>query len=157
MVLTLLLGATLFQQPQLPAHGPKASETAKLYFLAGDLAKAQDWARRGLTTEKRTCERLHKALVEYSFLANRSDAFSLLEAKQFIELDRHISPGTPGKLTQAVLERFVDKPLSLAAARAEGDVSGALRLVDQVLTVEPHNSVAKALKKKLRNGLDAGT
>lgn len=137
------------QGRQKMAPGPTAYETAKLFFLAGDLATAQEWVRRGLKREPKTCVPLNKLLAEYNFLANHIDEFTPEQAKAFLELDRKISPTVRGQITDKAFHRFVMKPLELANDQAKGDVPRALQLLDQVLFVDPQNVEALALKKQL--------
>ena len=136
-------------QAKLPGKGPTAYDSAKLYFLAGDLAKAQDWARRGLKREPKTCGPLNAALAEYNFLANHIDDFTPEQARAFLELDRKISPTVRGRVTERAFERWVKKPLSLAEARGQGDLAGSLGLIDQVLTIDPKNEEALRLRATL--------
>lgn len=151
MALALLVSCWLAQAPVArPIPVPSAAETARLYFLAGDLAKAQEWAQRGLKRERKKCAALNQALAEYSFLAHHLDELSLDQARQFLAWDKKISPQARGKLTEQVLERYVRKPLSLAQMRAAGDTQGALALVSQVLAVDPQNAEAKELQARLK-------
>ncbi len=146
------------QNPKL-APGPTAYDTAKLFFLAGDLSNAQAWARRGLQREPKTCGPLNAQLAEYNFLANHIDEFTPEQAKSFLQLDRTISPTVRGKMTEKAFIRFVGKPLELAREQAKGDVPRALQLVEQVLFVDSKNSDAVALKTQLTasgNRADAG-
>lgn len=139
--------------------GPTAYDTAKLFFLAGDLSAAQEWARRGLKREPKTCGPLNKQIAEYNFLANRIDEFTPEEAKAFLAIDRKISPTVRGQVTEKAFERYVAKPLALARAQATGDIPRALQLVEQVLFVDPKNPDALALKASLTgagNRKDAG-
>ncbi|MDP1821867.1 MAG: hypothetical protein Q8L48_01430 [Archangium sp.] len=135
--------------------GPTAYDTAKLFFLAGDLATAQEWVRRGLKREPKTCGPLNKLLAEYNFLANHIDEFTPDQAREFLELDRQISPAVRGKVTEKAWARFVAKPLELAQDQAKGGGGPrALQLLEQVLYVDPKNAEALALKAKLAK--DAG-
>lgn len=134
--------------------GPTAYDTAKLFFLAGDLSSAQEWVLRGLKREPKTCGPLNKLLAEYNFLANHVDEFTPEQARDFLELDRKISPTVRGKVTERAWTRFVAKPLALAQEQAKGDVPQALQLVKQVLFVDPKNAEAVALMAKLTQ--DAG-
>lgn len=128
--------------------GPPASETAKLYFLAGDIAKAQEWARSGMKKEPKVCKPMLQALAEYAFLANHVDELTPEQARQFIELDRKISPQAQAKLTLKVIDRYVEKPLSIAEARASGgDAKSAVAIAETVLSIDPANARALALKK----------
>jgi hypothetical protein len=134
-----------------------AAETAKLYFLAGDIQRAQEWVQRGLKREPKTCGPINKALAEYAFLANHLDEFTPEQAKEFLEIDRRISPTVRGKLTEKVFERYVRRPLELAKSRANGDVPGALQIVSGILVIDPKNEDALALKKTLEAPVvDAG-
>lgn len=136
-------------KPAKVDSGPTAYDTAKLFFLAGDLATAQEWVLRGLKREPKTCGPLNKLLAEYNFLANHVDEFTPEQARDFLELDRKISPTVRGKVTERAWTRFVTKPLALAQEQAKGDVPQALQLVKQVLFVDPKNAEAVALMAKL--------
>lgn len=130
--------------------GPTAYDTAKLFFLAGDLATAQEWVLRGLKREPKTCGPLNKLLAEYNFLANHVDEFTPDQARDFLELDRKISPTVRGKVTEKAWARFVARPLELAQNQATGGGGPrALQLLEQVLFVDPNNAEALALKAKL--------
>ncbi len=134
---------------------PPFSETAKLYFLAGDLAKAVEWATRGVRSKKpsdvKSCRPLLKALAEYGFLAPHADDFTVQQAHDFIQYDRAISPGTPGKLTTPIIERFVTRPLTRAAelARTPSRSSDARQVLENVLAVDPTNEAAAQLRAAL--------
>lgn len=154
MLLALALSLSLSQAPE---RGPSAYETAKLFFLAGDLAKSQEIARRGLKDDGKRCKALLKLLAEYAFLANHVDEFTPAQAKQFIELDRKIAPGAVGKLTQKAVERYLDKPLSIAKLRAEaGDATGARTICAENLKIDPKHADTLAFLKALDRP-DAGT
>ncbi len=160
MLLALALSITVLQAPPKPAkpppgRGPSAYDSAKLFFLAGDLAAAQEWARRGLKREPKTCGPLNKQLAEYNFLANHLDEFTPEQARDFLALDRAISPTVHGKITEKAWTHYVVKPLELAKSQAQGDVPRALQLLDQVLFVDPKNADALALRAEL-SGEDAG-
>lgn len=151
----LLLALVLSTPPARPP-APPAGETAKLFFLAGDLAKAVDWAERGLKTEPLKCKPMLRALAEYGALANHTDDFTPEQAKAFLEWDRQIAPGTPGKLTVPVINHFVAVPLDKArAALKAGDPAAARALVAGALTVDPKNAAALALSRQL-SAADAG-
>ncbi|MFO0599181.1 MAG: hypothetical protein U0228_27990 [Myxococcaceae bacterium] len=138
-----------------PVAGPTAAETAKLFFLAGDVQKAQEWAQRGLKREPKTCGPLNKLIAEYAFLLSHADEFTPEEAKRFFELDRTISPTVRGKLTEKAYEKYVKHPLELAKSRSKGDEAGARELLDKVLIADPANADAKALLASL-GATDAG-
>lgn len=136
-MLALALALTLAHAPPA-AKGPSAFETAKLFFLAGDVARAEEAARAGLARDGKRCRALLRLLAEYGYLANRMDDFTPDQAKAFVELDAKIAPGAVGKLTQKTLERFVDKPLEVARLRAEaGDAVGAAAIARETLKVVP--------------------
>ena len=137
------------QGKQKLAPGPTAYDTAKLFFLAGELATAQEWVRRGLKREPRTCVPLNALLAEYNSMANHIDEFKPDEARTFLDLDRKISPTVRGRLTEKAFTRYVSKPLELAKEQAKGDVPRALQLVDQVLTIDPKNAEGLAMKAQL--------
>ena len=150
LVLALVLSA-----PPAKAPAPPAGETAKLFFLAGDVAKAVDWAQRGLKSDAAKCKPMLKALAEYGALANHTDDFTPEQAKAFLEWDRRISPGTPGKLTVPVIHHFVTAPLEKARADLKaGEPAAARALVLGVLKVDPKNADALALEQQL--SADAG-
>jgi len=159
-VLVLALQLLLSQAPPLPpglpapgtrgAKTPPASETARLYFLAGDPAKAMEWCRKGLKKEPKVCRAMLKALAEYEFLASHRDTFTVEQARDFVRWDRAIAPGAWSKLTEPTLERFVHGPVLLARrVWAAGDLAQAKKLVAGALTVEPKDPQALALKKEL--------
>ena len=167
MLLALALSLLVTQAPpSVPkpknpklAPGPTAYDTAKLFFLVGDLSNAQEWARRGLKREPKTCGPLNAQLAEYNFLVGHIDEFTPDQAKVFLELDRKISPTVRGKTTEKAFTRFVSKPLELAKEQAKGDVPRAIQLIEQVLAVDPKNPDAVALKTQLTapgNRTDAG-
>ncbi|MFT3709152.1 MAG: hypothetical protein QM817_16030 [Archangium sp.] len=150
-------GVASKKPPGPPGAGPTAAETAKLYFLAGDIQKAQEWAQRGLKREPKTCGPLNRAIAEYAFLVSRVDEFTPEQAKTFLEFDKKISPTVRGKLTEKAYEKYVTHPLEMARSRSKGDVAGARVLLNQVLIVEPENADAKALLKALDSPpVDAG-
>lgn len=129
-----------------PKKGPKASEMAHLYFLAGDLTHAVESAKKCNELEGGKCKAMFKALAEYQYLASRTERLTPAEAKQFIAYDRAISKTVPAKLTEKVIERFVKEPLDLAArAAAAGDREQAQGLAKAVLEVDPTNADAKAM------------
>jgi tetratricopeptide (TPR) repeat protein len=162
----LFLAVVLAQLPPLPAGLPgvdakkpqmKASETAKLYYLAGDLSTAREWCERGLKKEGPVCKPFLKHLAEYAFLLGKFEPLTLGEAKQVIELDRRLSPAAAGKLTKPVQERFVLGPLARARAWAiQGAPGEAIRFVDEALQVDPTNADAKALRLQLLAAADGG-
>lgn len=154
LALVLLVTQAAPAPKQAPARakvapGPTAYDTAKLFFLAGDLATAQEWVRRGLKREPKTCGPLNALLAEYNFLANHIEEFTPDQARDFLELDRKISPTVRGKVTEKAFARFVTKPLELAHDQAQGDVPRALQLLAQVLFVDPKNAEALALRAQL--------
>ncbi|MCC6334003.1 MAG: hypothetical protein IT380_08450 [Myxococcales bacterium] len=153
MLRALLLFLALSQAaPQKAPPGPSRSETAKLFFLTGDLAKAQEIARAGASSKAdgKKCQALVKLLAEYAFLAGRIDDFTPEQARQFLELDAKITPDARGKLTKQALERFVDRPLSIAKLRAEaGDREGARGIAQDILKVAPKHPETLAFLKSL--------
>ncbi len=164
LCLTVLLaapppaGAAPMGLPPSKKVVPPAGETAKLFFLAGDVAKAVEWAQRGLKTDPKRCKPMLKALAEYGFLAGKRDDFTPEQARAFLEWDRAISPGVPGKITEPVIARFVTVPLSNARAMAlAGQRERARTAVLAVLAVDPKHAQALALEKELAlGGPDAG-
>ena len=147
--LALVIAVSLSSSPA-PRRLPPAGETAKLYFLAGDLAKAVEWASRGVKSDPKVCRPMLKALAEYGAMANHSDEFTPEQARDFIKWDRQISPSAPGKLTQPVIDRFVTAPLARASQLAETDVVAARDLVERVLLVDPKSPDALTLQKLVR-------
>ena len=134
---------------------PPASDMAILYFLAGDLRRAVDTARAGLTSDPKKCKVLYPMLVEYAFLVPKRETFSLAEAKSFLDYDKKISPKAQGKLTANVVKRYVELPLQSArTAHKGGDLVRARQFVDDALAVDATNADAIALKAEL--GADAG-
>lgn len=155
LALTVLIAAAPPEKAP-PKVTPPASETAKVYFLAGDLARAQEWAQRGLKREPKTCVPLNRWLAEYASMVSHLDEFTPEQAKRFLEFDRQISPTVRGKLTLKAVQRYVTFPIGIARARAAGDRASALTLLDQVLYVDPTSAEAMALKKELLEGGNRG-
>lgn len=163
MLLVALLSLAVTQAPPLPPGlegskvAPTALETARLYFLAGDVANAKGWAQRGLKKEAKTCKPLLRDLAEYAYLIGKYDELTLDEARQVLELDRRISPKARGKLTVRIEERFVTGPLKRARDWAvQGAAAEAVAFVDDVLKVEPGHAEAKALRLELLSAADGG-
>lgn len=156
-MLTILVVALLSGTPaKKPVDAPHPSETAKLFFLTGDIAKAQEIARLCLRKEPKKCGPLNRWIAEYAFLVRDIDALTPEQARELIELDAKIAPDARGKLTQKVVERFVTIPLERAKTLAPVDRKGAAQVVERVLFVEPKNVAALELQKTLRNEADAG-
>ncbi len=155
MMLTLSLLALWSAKPAVEKP-PSMSETAKLFFLAGEIPKAQDWARACLKREPKLCGPLNKWLAEYAFLASRVDEFTPEQAREFIELDKKIAPLAQGKLTKLVVERYVTKPFETAKARANGDEKNALAMLEKLLVIDPKHEGALELQKAIRGRLDGG-
>lgn len=161
-MLSLLVAVLVTQAPPLPPGGkqqiaPTALETARLYFLAGDLTTSREWCERGLKREAKVCKPLLKDLAEYKFLLAKFEALTLEEAKQVIALDRRISPKEQGKLTKPIFERYVNGPMARAKLWAEqGAAAEAVRFVEEALKVDPANADARALLKQLAELADAG-
>jgi tetratricopeptide (TPR) repeat protein len=125
---------------------PKASELVKLYFLAGDLPTAIDWAKKGMKKEPKICSAQIKQLAEYHYLAGKIDELVPEEAVKMIALNKQIAPGGVSKLTEKVLEKFATRPLKLAQLRlAAGDKKFAKETAEQVLQVDPQNADAKTM------------
>jgi hypothetical protein len=140
-----------------PGPGPSAYETAKLFYLTGDLLKAEETARHGLQDDPKRCKALLKLLAEYAYLANHVDEFTPEQAKQFIELDKKITPDGIGKLTQKALDRYVEKPLNIARLRAQaGDAVGARAICADILKIYPKHPDTVAFLKSL-DAPDAGS
>lgn len=148
--------------PELPGGpsvkaAPTALETARLYFIAGNLSGAEEWGQRGMKKEAKACRPLLKALAEYAFLMSRVDRLTLDEARQVLELDRAISPKAVGKLTVPIVERFVQGPLARAQLWASQGAAGeAVRFVEDALRVDPKNVEALALRVRLLEVADGG-
>ncbi len=163
-MLSVLLIAVLSQPMPMPgvpgadkALAPTAIETARLYFIAGNIPSAREWGQRGLKKEAKACKPLLKDLAEYSFLLSKYEALTLEEAKLMIVLDRRISPKSVGKLTTPVIERYVMGPMARARLWAEQGAAGeAVKFVDDVLTVDPANAEAKGLRAQLLAVADGG-
>jgi len=157
MMLAIVLSLALSQAPAVtpPGPGPAPSETAKLFFLAGDVAKAEEVARSGVKKDGKRCKPLLKLLAEYGYLVNHMDEFTPEQARQFIELDAKIAPGAVGQLTRKTIERFIDKPLEVARLRAKaGDVTGAAAIARDTLKVDSKHAEALAFLASLE--ADAG-
>lgn len=157
MLLVLLTVAMTQVGP--PGKGaPAPWETAKLYFLAGDLARAQDWAHRCVRSKPKICKPLNAAIAEYAFLEPHADAFTPAQARQYLELDRAIAPDAIGKLTVPARERYVLRPLGIAGARLDrGDRLGAQQIADLVREIDPHAPELAELDARLKgNRPDAG-
>jgi hypothetical protein len=149
--LALVVALAIVAQGAPGSSAPKPSETARLYFLAGDLAKAQEWARAGRAKDP-ACGPLLKLLAEYAFEVGHADGFDPPSARAFLRLDRQISPTVPGKLTRPIIDRFITHPLELARAHLKaGAADSAARIAAQVLDVDPTNAEARSLV-----GRDAG-
>jgi hypothetical protein len=164
-MLPLVLSLACAQMPPMPPTMPgvevkanmKASEAAKLYFLAGDIPTSREWCARGLKKEPKTCGPFLKALAEYAFLVGKFEPLTLDEARQVLELDRVLSPKARGKLTTPVFERFVAGPMARARGWAEqGAAAEAVVFVDDALKVDPGNADAKALRAQLVAAGDGG-
>lgn len=157
-MLPLVLLAVLSGAPaatKKPA-GPHPTETAKLFFLAGDIAKAQEFARACVRREPKKCGPINGWIAEYAFLIRDADTLTVEQARQLLELDKKIAPNKRGKLTETVVERYVTRPLERARSLSTQDRLAALHVVEQVLTIEPANAAALELQKSLRNGVDGG-
>lgn len=139
-----------------PADAPLPSETVKLFFLAGDLARAQEFARACRRSEPKRCDTLNKRIAEYAFLARDIDALTAEQARELIALDAKITPLARGKITEKVIERYITVPLDRARSRAQGDEKGALLILEKVLIADPKNEGALELQKSLRNRADGG-
>lgn len=157
-MLTVFLSVALAQDPMAArALAPTAIETARLYYLAGDLRSSREWCERGLKKERKRCQPFLRSLAEYEFLMGKYDELSLAEAATVVQLDRGLSPGEPGKLTKPVLERYVRGPMMRARDWAAQGASGeAVRFVDDVLKVDPKNDEAKQLRAELLAQADGG-
>ena len=152
VTLMLLCAAPPADRPK----APPASDMAILFFLAGDLRRAVDTCRLGMKTDPVKCKALYPMLVEYEFLVPRRESLTVAEAKAFVAWDRKISPAAPGKLTGAVMKRFVETPLHFARlAHASGEAAKAKRLLGEALEVDPLHADALALKAQLE-ARDAG-
>jgi len=134
-----------------------ASATARLYFIAGDIPTAIDWANRGLKKEPKVCKAMAKDLAEYGYLVGKYDELTLDEARQVLALDRRISAKEPGRLSKPVLARFVRGPMMRARDWArQGAAVQAVAFVDDVLKVDPSNAEARALRAQLLAVADGG-
>ena len=135
---------------------PPASDMAVLFFMAGDMRRAVDTARAGMKTDAVKCKALYPLLVEYEFLVPKRDALTVEQARSFLAWDTKISPKASGKLTAAVVRKYVETPLHYArTANQGGDLVTAKKLLADVLTIDPTNADALALKA-LINQPDGG-
>lgn len=155
MLLALLAAALLTQVPTPPVPpgagaAPPPWEVAKLFFLAGDVARAVETVLKCQVTSPKRCGPMKKPLVEYQYLASKRDELTREEAAQLIAYDRQLSPTKPGKISEPIIARFVTTPLSLAKARIDGgDPESARLALEAVLAVDPKQAEAKALLKSL--------
>lgn len=131
---------------------PTAREMAQLFFLAGDLRRAVDSAKRCIQVEgRKKCEPLYRALVEYEALIRKNEELTPAEAKSYLEWDRFISPKEPGKLTRPVLRRWVEEPLQSARIVMQaGDKKAAKTAIEKVLQIDPKNGDAKRLLEEVQ-------
>lgn len=144
-LLVLLAGAP--DAGKLPP-APTPREMAQLYFLAGDLSRAIDAGRNCLKVEKKKCEAMYRALVEYQALIPRNDQLTPAEVKSYLEWDRLISPKEPGKLTKPVIQRYIEEPIAAARiALQAGDKAAAKTAAERVLQMDPKNADAKEVLK----------
>ncbi len=143
---------------QAPKGPPPHLETARLYFVAGDLRRAGEFIDRCLQSpEKKKCLPIKRALAEYSYLASQRDSLTAAQARQVLEFDRQISPQKVGKLTQVVSEQWVGRPTRIAQSRFEaGQLTAARASLDEALAVDPLNVEALAVKARIDNAADAG-
>ncbi len=154
-LLSLLLLGTPIAGPSGPKQGPKPSELAKLYFIAGDLLRARE-ALEGGRGRDPLAEPMLRELADYQYLAARSDRLTAAEAKQLIALDRAFSPLAMGKITRPVHDRFVAMPLLKAKARLEANLlAEALPFALAAHDADPLDPDALAMLARL--GVDAGT
>ncbi len=150
-LLALLLAAA---PPELE-KGPPPSELVKLYFIAGDLLRAQEVLKLGLTKDPK-CKPMKVPFFEYQELAAKGEHLTVAQAKAMIADDRLVSPLAMGKITKPVYERFVTLPLLKAKARLDaGLVLEAAQLAREALEADPASAEAKAILGQL--GADAGS
>ncbi len=140
----------------LLAAAPKASDGVRAAFINGDLPQAQRAAGMCFKKEPKVCKELSRYLAEYTYLYSHVDSFKPEDAHTFIELDKKLSPKQRGRLTDHVIDRYVDKPFATAESLSHGNEKLALEVVEKVLIVDPKHVDALALKKELLNKLDAG-
>lgn len=153
-LLALLLLANPVSGPSAPKEGPKPSELAKIYFIAGDLVRARTALEGGRKSDPKA-EPMLKQLADYQFLVSKADKLTAAEAKQLIALDRAFSPQATGKMTRPVHDRFVAMPLLKAQARLDANLlSDALPLALAAHDADPFDADAVAMLSKL--GVDAG-
>lgn len=145
-MLTVALTVLVLQGSPQKAKAPSPAEKARSSFVAGNLAKAQEWARQAAKRDPKSHKTLVKQLADYAGLVSKADTLSPQEARELLELDHSISPDQRGKLTERAFERFVTSPLELATLHAQqGHADSARVLAKQVLDVDPSNTVALAL------------
>ena len=150
LLLAIVLAAGHAAVKAPASKAPDVAASARLSFRAGDLAKAVDWASHCVRAQPEVCRPLLKALAEYGLLANHTDELTVDQARDFIRYDRVISPEAPGRITKAVIARFVTGPLSHARDLAAAEPERAKALVDRVLEVDPSNADASELRKSLK-------
>jgi len=141
----------------LLAANPKASEGVRVAFVNGDLTQAQKMAMMCSKSEPKICKQYVKWLAEYSFLYTHYDSLKPDDVRAFIDFDLKMSPKQRGRLTDHVIERYVNKPFETAKSLANGNQKRALEIVDIVLSIDPKHAEALALKKQLLSELDGGT
>lgn len=157
-MLTLALISLLAGKPDAGVplgKGPGAAETARLYFLAGDISKAQEFTRGCIKSQPKLCKPLNAWLAEYAYLIGQ-DPLTPEQVRALLDFDHKIAPLAQSKLTKKVVDQYVTRPFELAKARANGDEAGALKLLDVLLSIDPKHEGALALQRDLRNRADAG-
>ncbi len=155
-MLTLTLLTLLAVDPKpAAAPAPPPEDFARLYFVAGDVARAQEVLRPCLKTKPKICKPLHTWLVEYAFVYAQLDSLTPEQAAQLLAWDVKINPKAHSRLTEPVIERFVNRPLQNARTLAQGDPAQALKVLEQVLRVDPGNAEARTLREALREALRA--
>lgn len=144
----LLLALLLTQAP------PKPSELARIAYGQGDLVTAMEYARKGIKTDK-ACKPMIKDLIEYQSLAGHTDALTVDEAKLLLALDKKISPGRRGKITDEVYLRRVQGPINRARMLWQNGGPGeALQALQLALEIDPANADALQMQAALKS--DAG-
>jgi hypothetical protein len=149
-----LLALLLLANPVAgPKEGPKPSELAKLYFIAGDLLRARQALEGGQGKDPKV-EPMLKELADYQFLLSKADRLTAKEAAQLIALDHAFSPLAMAKTTKPIHDRFVAMPLLKAKARLDTP-KDALPFAQAAHDADPLDPDALAMLAKL--GVDAGT
>ncbi len=144
-----------------PAKKTPVKDTAQVAdfvrakFAEGDLSAAQSAARDCIKTAPKVCKPLNTWVAEYAWLYGR-EVLTPEQANQLLTYDAKISPKVQGELTKQVVERYVSRPFQNAQSLAQGNAPAALKLLTNILIVDPKHEEARALYDSLRAPPDAG-